>query len=270
MVPAAALWNVSLCRCQGHASHSLLQASDAGLLWWHLWLKDSLMVLQTPSELCCSLRCFHPTFLLSSSLLSLLHPESDLLWSIQPPPIPSPFSLFGTVPKKSLAWLVLLWHRLLRGPGLHKWHQERSQDIGSKMWSWNLIIHFPAGEDDTILVGRWDTDSPWNKVTTYLLKISLVVIPVEESRGQGHAGIPLQSKNQTWISHSLPQRGSTASCRPLWVLEAAHSTPGILLWHGRLPALSRGQSRKGFCSRSRLWYKQHCHVGHTIQLTFWI
>lgn len=81
---------------------------------------------------------------------------------------------------------------------------------------------------------------------------------------------PSKVKNQTWISHPLAQRGSTASCRPLWVLEAAHSTPGILLRHGRLPALSRGQSRKGFCSRSRLWYKRHCHVGHTIQLTFWI
>lgn len=46
MVPAVALWNPSLCWCQGHASHSLLQANAVGLLWWHLWLKDSPTALQ--------------------------------------------------------------------------------------------------------------------------------------------------------------------------------------------------------------------------------
>lgn len=46
MVLAAALWNLWLCWCQGHASHGLLQANDAGPLWWYLWLKDSLTALQ--------------------------------------------------------------------------------------------------------------------------------------------------------------------------------------------------------------------------------
>lgn len=31
---------------------------------------------------------------------------------------------------------------------------EWSQNIGIKMWSWNLVIHLPAGKDDTVLVGR--------------------------------------------------------------------------------------------------------------------
>ena len=31
---------------------------------------------------------------------------------------------------------------------------EWSQNIGTKMWIWNLVIHLPAGEDDTVLVGR--------------------------------------------------------------------------------------------------------------------
>lgn len=189
MVPAAALWNVSLCGCQGHISHSLLQANDARLLWWHLWLKDSLTALQNSFRTVLLSKMLPPN--LPTFFPSSLSPSPRIRSALRSPasPFPSSFSVVATVPEKSLSWLVLLWHLLFVGPGLHKWYQEVSENIGSKMRSWNLVIHFPVGEDDTALVGRWDTDSLWHKVVAYLLKISLVVIPVEKSRDQGHAGI---------------------------------------------------------------------------------
>lgn len=63
-----------------------------------------------------------------------------------------------------------------------------------------------------------------------MLKISSVIIQVDESNGQGHVGIseyPLKSKNSAESYIPYHREGSTASGRLLWVLDRpkAHCTP---------------------------------------------